>query len=194
MVWLNVKLQAELPLKAKINICKNFQITYESHFSFLKFLYSFWIHNSLCSYWYWLHASSFALEKVWLWPSWSFSPNRRIMLYICYYLELKRMKLIYLITSLVFSYSLRLSIFIDWLIDWERSCLWVCAVEGQRERENSKQALGLDLMTVSSWPELKSRVGCLTDWTIQMPQWLNIHIVKCYSCFLKVFQKKILDF
>ena len=30
---------------------------------------------------------------------------------------------------------------------------------------------GLNSRTTRSWPELKPRIGCLTDWTTQAPQW-----------------------
>ena len=53
------------------------------------------------------------------------------------------------------------------------------AGEGQRERETESQAgsivpewsptWGLNPWTLSSWPETKSRVGCLTDWATQAP-------------------------
>ena len=35
---------------------------------------------------------------------------------------------------------------------------------------------GLNPQTVRSWPELKSRVGCLTEWAAQVP------ILLCFSC------------
>ena len=35
---------------------------------------------------------------------------------------------------------------------------------------------GLDLMTMRSWPEPKSRVGCSTDWVTQAPQHMIIFI------------------
>ena len=57
------------------------------------------------------------------------------------------------------------------------------------EKENLKHipcwaqspAEGPDLVTLRSWPELKSRVGCLTNWTTQVPlielfQWFRKHV------------------
>ena len=48
--------------------------------------------------------------------------------------------------------------------------------EGQRERESQadsmlsvKPSAGLNLMTLRSQPELKPRLGRLTDWTVQVP-------------------------
>ena len=54
------------------------------------------------------------------------------------------------------------------------------AGEGQRERETESQAgsvpsaqsprWDLNPWTVTSWPELKPRVGCLTNWATQVPR------------------------
>ena len=60
--------------------------------------------------------------------------------------------------------------------DWE----WGHKQEGQRERENLKQAVlsmepdtGLDFMNPISWPKLKAWVRCLTDCTTQALQLLT---------------------
>jgi len=47
--------------------------------------------------------------------------------------------------------------------------------EGERESQagsafRAEPDVGLNLMTVRSWPELKSRVGGLTNWATQAPQ------------------------
>ena len=53
----------------------------------------------------------------------------------------------------------------------------------ERERENPKQALHCQLgpwcgaqthKTVRSWPELKTTVGCLTDWATQVPHYVYL--------------------
>ena len=60
---------------------------------------------------------------------------------------------------------------------WETETVW--AREGQRTRERESQAgstlsaysqmWGLNSQTVRSCPELKPRVGCLTNWATQAP-------------------------
>ena len=52
--------------------------------------------------------------------------------------------------------------------------------EGEGKRESQADLmlsmvpnLGLDLMTLRSWPRLKSRVGHLTDWATQEPLKIN---------------------
>ena len=51
----------------------------------------------------------------------------------------------------------------------------------ERERENPKQAVHCQRRarqgagTVRSWPEPKSRVGCLTDWPTQAPLTISKH-------------------
>ena len=49
-------------------------------------------------------------------------------------------------------------------------------IEGEGERQSKAGSklsvepnIELDLMTLRSWPELKSRVGCLTNWAIHAP-------------------------
>jgi len=47
--------------------------------------------------------------------------------------------------------------------------------EGGRESQadsllSVEHSLGLILTTLRSWPELRSRVGCLTNWATQVPQ------------------------
>ena len=62
---------------------------------------------------------------------------------------------------------------------WERE--HARAEEGQRERRRERipsrvctvspgPDVGLSLTTMRLWPELKSRVRCLTDWATQAPQ------------------------
>ena len=48
--------------------------------------------------------------------------------------------------------------------------------EWEGERENPKQApvRGSNSRTMRSWPELKLRVGCLTNWTTQVPQAMSL--------------------
>jgi len=61
---------------------------------------------------------------------------------------------------------------------WERKR--VCKCGGGAEGENPEQTphwvgephVGLDPMTPRSWPELKPRVGCSTDWATQVPLWV----------------------
>ena len=58
--------------------------------------------------------------------------------------------------------------------------------EGQKENEsrnpqadsllNLKPHTGLHLVTLRSWPELKSRIICLTNWAIQAPQILKLEL------------------
>ena len=67
--------------------------------------------------------------------------------------------------------------------------------EGQRERRRMRILAGsmlsmelnegLYLTTLRSWPEPKSRVRHLTDWTTQVPQWCSFfkHLVECtWAC------------
>ena len=67
-------------------------------------------------------------------------------------------------------------IYIYTLFIWEREHMWTG--EQQREKERKPQAdstlstepdTELDFMTPRSWPELKSRVGCSTDWATRNP-------------------------
>ena len=77
--------------------------------------------------------------------------------------------------------------FSKWFI-WERKHGgW----EEQRERERESQAnsemsiepdLGLGITNLRSWPELKPRVGCLTDWATKEPQFLwKLYQVSSFS-------------
>ena len=64
------------------------------------------------------------------------------------------------------------------LYSWERDRVWAGEEHREREGERESQAgstlsaepdTGLNLTTVKSWPELKSRVGHSTDWATQVP-------------------------
>ena len=55
--------------------------------------------------------------------------------------------------------------------------------------------MGLDLITLRSWPELKSRVRCLTDWVTQAPWFPGFKgIIKTNSLFIfnNIFKKQLL--
>ena len=48
---------------------------------------------------------------------------------------------------------------------------WEKGIEGTRERISNRAtvSVGLNPMTLGSWPEPKLRVGCFTDWATQAP-------------------------
>ena len=80
---------------------------------------------------------------------------------------------VYMILPLSFSKKKSLFIYL-----WERE--WAQVREGRREREretipsrlpavSAQPNAGLDPTTLRSWPEQKSRVGCLTNWVTQVP-------------------------
>ena len=56
----------------------------------------------------------------------------------------------------------------------EHTHMYLWAGEGQREKESQGHSkpsdAGLDLMILRSCSELKSRIGCPTDWATQEPQ------------------------
>ena len=65
---------------------------------------------------------------------------------------------------------------------WERESTNRGGAGRERERESHASSVpsarsppiwGSNSWTVKSWPELKPRVRCLTDWDTQTPQWLN---------------------
>ena len=65
-------------------------------------------------------------------------------------------------------------LFNDLSIIWERTWWGGAEREGERETQadfplNVEPSAGLDLMTLRSWPEWKSRVRCLTDWATHAP-------------------------
>lgn len=62
---------------------------------------------------------------------------------------------------------------------------WPWGGRGEREGEKDSQAgsmlsiqpdVGLDLTPLKSWPDQKSRVGCLTEWATQVPQILYVSV------------------
>ena len=61
--------------------------------------------------------------------------------------------------------------------------------EEQRKRISRPHALsmephmGFDLMTLKSWPEPKSRAGCLTNWATHVPLFLLIIMYNFYAYF-----------
>ena len=66
-------------------------------------------------------------------------------------------------------------------------------MEGQRERVRERESQagsavsaqslmrGLNSQTVRSWPKLKSRVGCLTNWDTQAPLYVLIFLSLLFS-------------
>ena len=98
-------------------------------------------------------------------------------------------------------------LFIHWEREREREhahgCMCVNRGRGSGiRRENLQQTpdwacpdMGLHLMTLRSWLELKSRVGCLTDWASQVPQneIINIRQLRTrvrYQTHMLKFQKQ----
>jgi len=70
--------------------------------------------------------------------------------------------------------------FFSFILEKEKVC--VCKQGRGRGRERESQAdsalsvepdKGLDLTSLRSWPEPKSRAGCLTDWATQAPHCLR---------------------
>ena len=82
------------------------------------------------------------------------------------------------------------------LLIFERARGW--AGEGQREKDRESQAgsalsaqnhvWGSNWQTMKSWPELKSRIGCLTDWATQAPLY-QILKEELIPILLKLFHK-----
>ena len=94
--------------------------------------------------------------------------------YVCIYMYI----LLYILWKPYVSLLFFIFFFIIFSL-WDREGAWRGGAEWERERILSKfhtqhrtrcRAGSHGLLTLRSWPELKSRVRCLTDWVTQAPQ------------------------